>query len=71
MTLDRSAVTRAVKSRDTGPERAVRAMLLPLAETQRFKARLTQAREPSRREAIRCPGVDRLGGRVPRALADA
>ena len=36
MTYDRSAVMRAVKSRDTGPERAVRAMLWPLAPGYRL-----------------------------------
>ena len=36
MTYDRSAVMRAVKSRDTGPERAVRAMLRPLAPGYRL-----------------------------------
>ncbi len=36
MTYDRSAVMRAVKSRDTGPERAVRAMLRPIAPGYRL-----------------------------------
>ncbi len=36
VTLDRSAVMRAVKSRDTGPERAVRAMLRPIAPGYRL-----------------------------------
>ena len=36
MTLDRSAVMRAVKSRDTGPERAVRALLRPIAPGYRL-----------------------------------
>ncbi len=35
-TYDRSAVMRAVKSRDTGPERAVRAMLRPIASGYRL-----------------------------------
>lgn len=34
---DRSAVMRAVKSRDTGPERAVRAMLRPIAPGYRLQ----------------------------------
>ncbi len=36
MTYDRSAVMRAVKSRDTGPERAVRAMLRSIAPGYRL-----------------------------------
>ena len=36
MTYDRSAVMRAVKSRDTGPERAVRAILWPIAPGYRL-----------------------------------
>jgi DNA mismatch endonuclease (patch repair protein) len=36
MTLDRSAVMRAVKSRDTGPELAVRAMLRGIAPGYRL-----------------------------------
>ena len=36
MTYDRPAVMRAVKSRDTAPERAVRAMLWPLAPGYRL-----------------------------------
>ncbi len=36
MSLDRSAVMRAVKSRDTGPERAVRAALRQLAPGYRL-----------------------------------
>jgi DNA mismatch endonuclease (patch repair protein) len=36
VTYDRSAVMRAVKSRDTGPERAVRAMLRPIAAGYRL-----------------------------------
>ncbi len=36
MSLDRSAVMRAVKSRDTGPERAVRAMLRRIAPGYRL-----------------------------------
>jgi DNA mismatch endonuclease, patch repair protein len=36
MTYDRSAVMRAVKSRDTGPERAVRALLWPIARGYRL-----------------------------------
>jgi DNA mismatch endonuclease, patch repair protein len=36
VTLDRSAVMRAVKSRDTGPERAVRALLRPIARGYRL-----------------------------------
>ena len=36
MSLDRSAVMRAVKSRDTGPERAVRALLRPIAPGYRL-----------------------------------
>lgn len=36
MTYDRSAVMRAVKSRDTGPERAVRAMLRHVAPGYRL-----------------------------------
>ena len=37
MTYDRSAVMRAVKSRDTGPERAVRAMLRTIAPGYRLQ----------------------------------
>ncbi len=36
MSLDRSAVMRAVKSRDTGPERVVRALLRPIAPGYRL-----------------------------------
>src|SRR5208283_1175307 len=36
MTYDRSAVMRAVKSRDTTPERAVRALLRPIASGYRL-----------------------------------
>jgi DNA mismatch endonuclease (patch repair protein) len=36
MTYDRSAVMRAVKSRDTGPERVVRALLRPIAPGYRL-----------------------------------
>ena len=36
MTYDRSAVMRAVKSRDTGAERAVRALLRPIATGYRL-----------------------------------
>ena len=36
MTYDRSAVMRAVKSRDTGPERAVRALLRSIARGYRL-----------------------------------
>jgi DNA mismatch endonuclease, patch repair protein len=36
VSLDRSAVMRAVKSRDTGPERAVRALLWPIAPGYRL-----------------------------------
>ena len=36
MTADRSAVMRAVKSRDTGPELAVRALLRPIAPGYRL-----------------------------------
>ena len=36
MTYDRSAVMRAVKSRDTSPERAVRALLRPIAPGYRL-----------------------------------
>ena len=36
MTYDRSAVMRAVKSRDTGAERAVRALLRPIASGYRL-----------------------------------
>jgi DNA mismatch endonuclease, patch repair protein len=36
MTYDRSAVMRAVKSRDTSPERAVRALLRPIATGYRL-----------------------------------
>ena len=36
MTYDRSAVMRAVKSRDTGPERAVRAILCSIAPGYRL-----------------------------------
>jgi DNA mismatch endonuclease, patch repair protein len=36
MTYDRSAVMRAVKSRDTGAERAVRALLRPIAPGYRL-----------------------------------
>ena len=36
MTYDRSAVMRAVKSRDTGPERVVRALLWPIARGYRL-----------------------------------
>jgi len=36
MSYDRSAVMRAVKSRDTGPERAVRKLLRPLAPGYRL-----------------------------------
>lgn len=36
MTYDRSAVMRAVKARDTGPERAVRALLRPIAPGYRL-----------------------------------
>ena len=36
MTYDRSAVMRAVKSRDTSPERAVRALLRPMAPGYRL-----------------------------------
>jgi DNA mismatch endonuclease, patch repair protein len=36
VTYDRSAVMRAVKSRDTGPERAVRALLRPIAPGYRL-----------------------------------
>ena len=36
MTHDRSAVMRAVKSRDTSPERAVRALLCPIARGYRL-----------------------------------
>jgi DNA mismatch endonuclease (patch repair protein) len=36
VTYDRSAVMRAVKSRDTGPERAVRAILRPIAAGYRL-----------------------------------
>jgi DNA mismatch endonuclease (patch repair protein) len=36
VSLDRSAVMRAVKSRNTGPERAVRALLRPIAAGYRL-----------------------------------
>jgi DNA mismatch endonuclease, patch repair protein len=36
MSYDRAAVMRAVKSRDTGPERAMRAILWPLASGYRL-----------------------------------
>jgi DNA mismatch endonuclease, patch repair protein len=36
VTYDRSAVMRAVKSRDTSPERAVRALLRPIATGYRL-----------------------------------
>jgi DNA mismatch endonuclease, patch repair protein len=80
MTYDRSAVMRAVKSRDTGPERAVRKILRPIAPGYR----LNRADLPGKPDIVyagrklaifvhgcfwhghHCP----RGARVPKANAD-
>jgi DNA mismatch endonuclease (patch repair protein) len=80
VTYDRSAVMRAVKSRDTAPERAVRALLRPMAPGYRLhradlpgKPDLVYAR---RRLAIFVHGCFwhghdcARGARMPKANAD-
>jgi DNA mismatch endonuclease (patch repair protein) len=80
MTYDRSAVMRAVKSRDTGPERAVRTLLRPIAPGYRLH-RADLPGKPdivyaSRRLAIFVHGCFwhghdcARGARMPKANAD-
>ena len=79
VTYDRSAVMRAVKSRDTSPERAVRALLRPIAPGYGFIAtiageagrglRLPQARDF--RPWLFLAGHDcPRGARMPKANAE-